>query len=96
MVPLTECAPHGLPVALPEYTMFGTLKNASPPMLVTELGMITDVKLQLMNALLPMLITEFGIITEVNLIQPENAELPISVTEFGMATEVKLTQSSNA
>ena len=41
--------------------------NASFPIIVTELGMVTDVRLlQPENTLSPMLVTEFGIVTEVS------------------------------
>ena len=40
-------------------------------MLVTEFGMMTEVKpVQPEKALLPMLVTEFGMVTEVKPIQP--------------------------
>ena len=43
-------------------------------MLVTELGIVTDVKPeQPENAEFPMLMTELGIVTEVKPEQPENA-----------------------
>ena len=39
-------------------------------MLVTELGIVTEVRLvQPLNAHTPMLVTEFGIVTEVRLVQ---------------------------
>ena len=34
-------APHGLPVALPEYLTFGTLLKASMPMVVTVDGTLS-------------------------------------------------------
>ncbi len=65
-------------------------------MLVTELGMVTDVKpLQRKNAQSPMLVTEFGMVTEVKPLF-WNASEPMLVTEFGMVTEVKPLQPSNA
>ena len=58
-------------------------------MLVTEFGMVTEVKpVQPWKALLPMLVTEFGMVTEVKPVQPWKALLPMLVTEFGMVTEV--------
>ncbi len=54
-------------------------------MLVTELGMVMEVRpLQYKNAPLPMLVTELPMVTEVRPLQPENADLPIVVTELGM------------
>ena len=46
--------------------------NAKSPMLVTELGMVMEVREQLWNARLPMLVTELGRVMEVRE-QPENA-----------------------
>ncbi len=47
-------------------------------MLVTLLGIVTEVKLlQLAKALPPMLVTLLGIVTEDKLLQPENAPFPI-------------------
>ena len=44
------------------------------PMLVTELGMVTEVRpLQKANTPTPMLLTELGMVTEVRLLQPWNA-----------------------
>ena len=46
-------------------------EKAQSPILVTEFGMVTDVKLvQLWKALCPILVTEFGISTDVKLLQP--------------------------
>ena len=43
-------------------------------MLVTELGMVTEVKpVQYWKALLPMLVTELGMVTEVKPVQSSNA-----------------------
>ena len=65
-------------------------KKAWSPMLVTELGMVTEVRpLQQVKAKLPMLVTELGIVTEVRYPQPEKASLPMLVTELGMVTEVR-------
>ena len=50
-------------------------------MLVTELGIITLVRLlQFLNALSTMLVTELGIVTLVRLLHPLNAQLPMLVT----------------
>ena len=52
-------------------------------MLVTELGIVTDVKpLQPRKALLPMLVTELGIVTDVKPVQKEKANSPMLVTEY--------------
>ena len=52
-------------------------------MLVTELGMVTEVRPeQPEKALLPMLVTELGMVTEVRPEQPEKALLPMLVTEY--------------
>ena len=60
----------GEPVALPEYIIFGTLSKASVPMLVTLLGIVTEVKpVQCAKATSPMLVTLLGIVTEVKLLQ---------------------------
>ena len=49
-------------------------ENADLPMLVTELGMVTEVRFQQPeNADLPMLVTELGMVTEVRPLQPSNA-----------------------
>ena len=41
-------------------------RNASFPMLVTELGMVTVVSALLPNASFPMLVTELGMVTDVS------------------------------
>ena len=55
-------------------------------MLVTELGMVTEVRPeQNRNALSPMLVTELGMVTEVRPEQRSNALLPMLVTEYVFA-----------
>jgi hypothetical protein len=50
-------------------------------MLVTEDGIVTDVKpVHPENAELPILVTEDGIVTDVNPVQPEKAEASIPTT----------------
>ena len=50
-------------------------ENAPPPMLVTELGMVTEVRAwHAKNALVPMEVTLPGIVTEVSLEQKLNAK----------------------
>ena len=45
VIPFIEYAPHGAPVAVPWYSICRIPKNASSPMKVTELGMVTEVRL---------------------------------------------------
>ena len=55
------------------------------PILVTELGMVMDVKLlQLWKQPLPKLVTELGMVMEVKLLQSSKQELPKLVTELGI------------
>ena len=69
------------------------LANALLPILVTELGMVTDVfrLLQFMNAPSPILETELGEskVTDARLLQPANADLPMLVTELPILTDVR-------
>ena len=54
-------------------------------MLVTELGMVMEVREeQPWNAPPPMLVTELGMVMEVREEQSENASDPMLVTELGM------------
>ena len=56
-------------------------------MLVTELGMVMEVReSQLKNALSPMLVTELGMVMEVMEVQYLNALFPMLVTELGRVT----------
>ena len=72
-------------------------KNAESPIIVTELGIVIDVKpLQFLNAALPIEVTELGIVIDVKPLQPENAKEPIFVTELLMVTDFKLLKPSNA
>ena len=60
-------------------------------MLVTESGILIDVKLEhLKNAFSPMIVTEFGISTDVKLEHSLNAFKPMLVTELPIVTDVKL------
>jgi len=64
--------------------------KAPPPILVTELGIVTDVKLMhAPKATFPILVTDFGIVTEVKLMQSLKALTPILVTELGIVIDVK-------
>ena len=84
-------APHGAPVAVPSYKMLGTLQKAKNPMLVTLLGMVTEVNpLQPQKAQSPMVVTLLGMVTEVNPLQPQKAQSPMLVTLFGMTKSVKI------
>ena len=54
-------------------------------MLVTELGMVREVRpLQPKKAPPPMLVTELGMVTELRPLQPKKASSPMLVTELGM------------
>ena len=71
--------------------------NAAFLILVTELGIVTEVKeLHLKNANSLIVVTELGIVTEVKEMQRANANSPIVVTELGIVTEVKELQPANA
>ena len=66
-------------------------------MLVTLLGMVTEVKrLQSSKAPSPMLVTLLGIVTEVKLLQYAKVLLPMLVTLLGMVIEVKPLQPEKA
>ena len=68
--------------------------NASVPIKVTEIGMVTEVRLeQPLNVSYPIEVTELGIDTEVRLEQPQNTRPFIEVMELGMFTEERLLQS---
>ena len=55
-------------------------------MFVTELGMVTEVRLlQKSKALFPMLVTELGMVTEVRSLQFSKAKSPMLVTELGIS-----------
>ena len=71
--------------------------KAYSPILVTEFGIVTDVKpLQPEKAQSPILVTEFGIVTDVKPMQSLKAVYPIFVTEFGIVIDVKLQQEEKA
>ena len=53
-------------------------ENALPPMVVTELGIVTDeMPLHPQNALIPMFVTDVGMVIDVMFAHPENALPPI-------------------
>ena len=58
-------------------------------MLVTPLGISTDVRAVPAKALLPILVTEFGIIADVRLEQLLKASAPILVTPLGISIDVR-------
>ena len=71
--------------------------NAYSPILVTEFGMITEIKpSQAQKAYSPMLVTDLPIVTEVKPEHSEKAYSPMLVTEFGMVMEVKPEQPKKA
>ena len=64
--------------------------NAPSPIVVTEDGMINEVKLEHpSNAPWPIVVTEDGMINEVKPEHPENTPSPSVITEDGMINEVK-------
>ena len=66
-------------------------------MLVTELGMVIEVREEhSRNALSPMLVTELGMVMEVREEQSQNAATPMLVTELGRVMEVREEQPLNA
>ena len=63
-------------------------------MLVTELGMVTEVRLlQYSNAPRPMLVTELGMVTEVNPLKPDNRYDGITLTLLPKFTVQRLSQT---
>ena len=72
-------------------------EKAIHPILVTELGIVTDVMLlQSEKAPEPILVTELGIVTDTKLRQLEKALSPISVTPWGIVMEVRPLQDVKA
>ena len=62
------------------------LQKVLSPMLVTEFGIVIDVKLlQSSKAELPILVTEFGIVIDVKLLQSSKAEFPTIVTLYSVS-----------
>ena len=69
-------------------------QKASLPMLVTELGMETEVSSKhCPKANSSMLTTKLGMVMEVSERQPENAACPMIPTDLGMVMEVRPLQS---
>lgn len=79
---------------------FSTLEqpsNALLPMLVTELGMVMEVRLeQFRNAESPIHVTELGIFMEFRSEHSINAHVPILVTEAEKETEVRFEQPTKS
>ena len=68
--------------------------KALSPMLVTEEGMVIDVKPVIpWKALAPMLVTEVGIVMDVNPVIPWKAFAPMLVIDDGMVIEVTVVAS---
>lgn len=66
-------------------------ENALLPMLITELGIVMEVRLeQFLKDESLMRVTDLGIVIEVIFVQPSKALFPMTVTELGMAIDVKL------
>ena len=89
-----------LPLFLLSYVVFPTLttiearleqaEKAPLPMLVTLLGIVTDVRPeQPQKALSPMLLTLSGIVTDVSPEQPSKAYSPMLVTLSGILIDVR-------
>jgi hypothetical protein len=73
------------------------LKNTADPIVVTESGIVTDVRLeQCWNAFEPIVVTELPIVTDVRPIQLRNADSLIRVTELPIVTDVISEFSTNA
>lgn len=66
--------------------------NANEPILVTDSGIIMDVKPEPEKVLLSIVSIELGKVIEVRLVQPLNADEPILVTELGIITDVSSLQ----
>jgi hypothetical protein len=71
--------------------------KAPAPILLTELGILIDVRLeQSPKALSLILVTVFGIKTDDNPVQPIKVPMPIFVIEPGILIDVRLVQLANA
>ena len=81
----SEFQKHNVPIVDTPVPMITDFKdapeNAESPMLVTLLGIVTDVRpLQPENAPPPMLVTLLGIVIDVRPLQPLNASYAMLVT----------------
>lgn len=70
--------------------------NADEPILVTDSGIIMDVKPDSRKVPPSIVSIELGKVIEVRLEQPVNADEPILVTELGIITDVSSSQPRNA
>lgn len=70
--------------------------NADEPILVTDSGIIMDVKPEPEKVDSSIVSIELGKVIEVRLEQPVNADEPILVTELGIITDVSSSQPLNA
>ena len=80
-----------IPIPIEMLSLFSFVQplNALFPMLVTESGMVMDVReRQPSNALSTIIVTEFPRFTEVREPQRPNAAFPMLVAEFSMVTEI--------
>ena len=67
------------------------------PMLVTDLGIVIDVRLlQFSKAPIPMLVTDSGIVTDVRLLQLSKRPLSMLVTESGIVIDARFVQLEKA
>ena len=69
--------------------------NASEPMLLTLVPIITLARLVEENASSLMLVTLFGIVMLVRLVQSANALVPMLARRLGSVTPVRLRQDQN-
>ena len=64
-------------------------KKALLPTVVTELGIVSDVRLVAPEkALAPIVVTSFGIVSEARLVAPANALAPMDITLFPIVSDV--------
>jgi hypothetical protein len=68
---------------------FEQFENELKPHVVTELGIITDVRPEFSNALPLILVSPSNNVTEISVEQPWNAKSLIVVTELGIVMEVR-------
>ena len=65
-------------------------RNASFPMLFTELGILTDFRLvQYSNVFASIVVSSLGILIDIRLLQLENAPFPMLVTEIGIVMDFR-------
>lgn len=61
-------------------------------MLVTDSGMVIEVRPASLKAFTPIVVTEFGIVIDFKFVQPPKVLLGIDFIELGIFTEVRLVQ----